>query len=450
MPDTDNDSTASYKQSKDKPTDADTVLSDASLNAIESEAESGSEEGMKTDEVQAPEVAPQEAPAAQSAISSTTPKKSGRGKWIVLTLAAITVLGLAGGGYAAYAWYTNPERVVFDGASKLASAQTITMQGTLEATTTVKPKGEKAQTFEIKSTFDTQFDHDKGLAATTNNQLAYDGKNATVKAAFIAPLKDGIYFKVDGIYTAYKDMMADMLMKSGMDRLDESSVRMSAAEKQFAQQYMRAIYDELFAKPIQKLDGQWVKVSDEDIKSLNEDASGDEVSCTQKAIKTLADDKKAAEDVRKLYDKHSFMVIKGTGQTREGSTAYEVSIDETKLESFMKEFTDLPKVKALKECAKDDEKDDDASAKSDKKDAKTTNNITIWAKTWGHTITGFDIESTTKSDESTSKSTVRATLKTNESVKIERPNAAKSLKDMLGDMGQGLKGILSSDFPTDS
>ncbi len=450
MADTDNDNVASYKPSKDTPTDADTVLSDASLSAVEAEAEGNPEEPVKTDEAQAPNAEPGGMSAAQLVLASGAPKKSGRGKWIALTLAAITVLGLAGGGYAAYAWYTNPEQVVFDGTTKLLSAKTMTAQGSLEMTTTTTRKGEEAQTFETKSTFNAQADHDKGLAVTTNNQLTYNGKSTDVKAAVVAPLKDGVYIKADGLYTAYKDLVADMLMQSGMDKLDEASVGMSAAEKQFAQQFMHSIYDELFAKPIQKIDGQWIKISDEDIKSLDKDASDDEVSCMQKAFKTLADDKKTADEIRSIYHKRSFTAIKTTDQKREGSTAYDVRIDETKLASFMKELANVPKVKALKECTKNDKKADEADAASDKKDVKTTNTITIWANTWSHTITGLDVELTTKSNESTSKNTMRATLKTNESVKIERPSAAKSLKDALGDMSESFKGMLSSDFPANS
>ena len=447
MPDTDD--TIPRKEPNVQASDAESVLSDASLNAIE--AETSEAEDTKVVEnttivsgERNPESLAQSAP--QESAPVPVPQKAGNGRLIALIVGIVVALVVViGGGFAAYAWHTNPEHVVFDSVTKLAQAQAIAVHGTVNSTSTLTAKGKKDSDIVFKSTFDTKADRDKGMATTTSNSISYEGKDTTVKVAVVAPLKDGFYVKADGVYDAYKSMIADALTKSGIEALNEGETNMSASEKQMAQQFMQAMYEELFAKPLQKIDGQWIKVSDEDITSLDENASDDEISCSQKAFKALIDDKKTIDEARALYQKHAFMSIKSTGQSKDGSNAYDVKLDETRVKDFMQAVTELPKVKAVKDCSKEADAGESKSANK-KDDVKTTTKLTIWAQPWTHTLTGIDVETASKADGMRVIMNTRASIKTGDSVTIERPTTAKPLKDVVGDLGAGFKDMMPSSF----
>jgi hypothetical protein len=314
----------------------------------------------------------------------------------IIVAAAIVILG--GGGASAYfLWYQNPDKVVFDSFSHLSNVKTIDATGTLNITQNGDTYGAN---FEVKGNQNLESEVDLGV------NVKASGSTYDVKGGLITDKDGNIYVKVNDVQKLLQQV-------AGADS---------------ASQIMN-----YYGDIVKEVDGQWIKISSDDLKSVDE-SYGDQQSCVTDAVKALNDDKSEQQAMGKLFESNRFITvgkslgsksIKGTD-----SLGYELGFDKTKAVAYFKALADTKFGKALKDC--DSSYDFAKVSESDFEDSsKSTSTVSIWVSKFGHELTELSL--TAKDSEKSTDGSLVIDPVFNKSVSVSVPTGAKSLKDVYAD-----------------
>lgn len=321
-------------------------------------------------------------PTAAVAAVGPAPQKKKKGLIIGIIIAAALVL-IGGGSALAYNFvYQNPEKVVGDAIIGAVSAKTVSLDGKLN--------------FDMKG----QYTLDLTIDADTSTSVS--GVNAK-----LAYKDDQIDYTVDG--SAFYNVEGELYVKF---------VNVRETITALGEEIDISYFEDL----ITKIDGNWIKITNEDVGSFSEEYKKTQ-QCLTDASKSFTEDKAVTKEVSDLYRKNKFIVIGKSLGSKDingvGSLGYEVSGDKAKAEAFVAGFEDTQYGKKIKEC--DPSIDFSEMFKSisegevDPNDPKL--NVEIWASRFGHELT--ELNANIEDDEAALNAVINPVF--NKEVKLDKP-----------------------------
>lgn len=355
-----------------------------------------------------PVVAPAAAPVFGSDASSsvpTPPKAPKKKKMIIIGAIIIGALGLLSGGTAAAynLWYQNPDKVVMDAVGSLLQSGTSTHKITLDV---------KTKDVAMKISVDAKVAESPASEADINATLTYGGKDYTVKGATLTDKDGNLYLKLNDVKALLTEFVGSETDLSSFNDL------------------------------ITKVDGQWIKVSSDDLKSVSEDYSKTQ-TCVTNALKSL-DDKATIDELTDVYKKNQFIVVGDKIGAKDvdgtASLGYKVTIDEAKTKSFYTSLGETKVGKALTACDSSfDFKASDLDSSTD--NSKTTTEAQVWASRFGHQLTEFDV---TSKDNDGTTATVVWNPKFVKGVTVETPAKSVPVNELMTDIGNAYSNYYTS------
>jgi len=338
-------------------------------------------------------------------VTAVAPVKSPKKKLIILGAIIVGGLGLLlGGTAAAYnLWYQNPEKVVLEAVSSLFTTETSTHKISADI---------KSDDVSIKLSIDAAVAQSPASKADIVATITAGGKDYDVKAAVLSDKDGNLYLKVNDV----KKLLTDV----------------AGAEADFS------VFDEV----ISKIDGQWVKISSEDLKSVSEEYSKTQ-ECTTNALKSM-DEKATQDEILAVYKKNDFIVIGDKIGVKDiggvASIGYTVTVDETKANAFTKAFGETKIGKALTACDESFDFSEINNTTSDDSDTETT--VEIWSSRFGHQLKELGV--TTKDDEATAKIVWNPTFV--KGVTVTAPEKSVPLKEIITDISEAYGDLYSSTY----
>jgi hypothetical protein len=206
---------------------------------------------------------------------------------------------------------------------------------------------------------------------------------------------------------------------------------------------------------VNKIDGQWYKISTSDIKSTI--GSSSPYSCMIDSMGSLSD-KKAYDKVEEIYKKHRFLSIDSDAKVEEkdGIKYYTIKSDKEESKKFKEEAEHDKALEGLVKCLGDssleiadddygygsDElnkilSDDSETAEIKKKDSEDKV-VVFGIKPWSHELVDVKISS---KDDSDSSATIKISYDKKE---VVAPEGAKSIDDLKKDIEESFKGAITS------
>jgi hypothetical protein len=340
-----------------------------------------------------------------------TPNKGpGKKKLIVIGAIVVGALAILGGGSAAAYnfWYQNPERVVLEAASSLLQEGTSTHKITLDA---------KTKDTTVKLTVDAKLAQSPASQEDVIAAISYGGKDYKVTGSVLTDKDGNLYLKINDV----KNLLTQF----------------AGSEADFS----------AFNDVITKIDGQWVKISSDDLKSVSEDYSKTQ-SCSTTALKSL-DEKATTDEILAVYNKNDFITVGNKIGAKTingvGSLGYDVTFDKAKATAFYVALGDTKVGKALTACDSSFsfKASDLDSASSDS--TTTTTEIQVWSSRFGHKLTELDINSK-GTDGSTANIVWNPTFV--KGVTVDAPATSVPAKEVITNAENDLSAMYSSSFST--
>ena len=231
---------------------------------------------------------------APGALRAQPAKKSHLGLILGLVGGGIALLALIAGVLLYFFWYQNPHKVVTDGVANLVSARqaSYSMGGDITPSST-STSGPSKTTYRVNLQYANQVAGGNGEVTMDLPQVG----QITVKAEIYAD-REATYFRVNGIkkiYEKYIDTMIDQSMKR------YSSSSMTDEEKDTARSKMREQYTKQALPIIEKIDGKWVKMTQDDMRKMSPNRTTTQ-QCTD-AINAMYDTK-ARNEIAAVLRKH--------------------------------------------------------------------------------------------------------------------------------------------------
>lgn len=326
--------------------------------------------------------------------SEFPPKKKKKGLVVGLIIAAVVVL-LGGGSVAAYnLWYQNPDKVVGDALVNTLTARSLNLDGTMNfeqdgAAVKVTLNG-KAK--ENAAEFDATLDYKK------------DDQSFNVKGAGMMSSEGDLYIKVDDarkLIDSYFDSAAQMETPKAFDDI------------------------------IKKIDGNWIKISKDDLGTVNEEAEKTRV-CYQDLASTLGQNRAWSNELVDLYKKNKFILVEEKLGAKDvdgtGSLGYRLGFSKDAASAFATGIADTQFGKKLKECDATIDFKNLANSITDTKEAKD-GRLELWVSRFGHEPT--ELTFTAPDDNGNGEIVVRPEI--NKDVTVAAPANSVSLSDLKAD-----------------
>jgi hypothetical protein len=333
--------------------------------------------------------------AGQAGLSPDQPQKKSKKRLIIGVVIAALLLLLVGGAAAAYKfWYQNPQKVVSDAVMNVLKAKTLTYRGNLS----VEYEGGKV-------VIDMDGAHPNLTSGATNLR-------ATIST-------DDAEYKVDG---------SGMVDRDGVLYVKLSNVR--EIIDSMAEQY--GVQTQAFDEFVNKVDGKWIKISEEDIKKIDEEAGATQ-ECVSTALNKFNDDDAAKRELADVYEKNPFVNIADNlgSQTIDGtdSMGYTITVDDRKADAFADSIKDLQVAKDLQKCDDSISMEPDESEDSDE-DSETT--VQVWVSRWSHELKRLKIEGA--SDDNSGSFTFDPLF--NNEVSIDTPEDALTITELQDEISK--------------
>lgn len=349
----------------------------------------------------ASEIASSEAPVVAAAAVAPVviaAKKKSKKPIIVGGIIALVLGLLAGGGAFAYSVYQDPQKVITDAVLSAVVAKSATYTGTLsvdssdiKATVKLSGKGnEKSETLNADIT------------------LTLGGKELSLTG--------------DGIISSTGDLYVKL---SNLDSLGDTLTTLVNAQTGGVNS--ASLVDKL----IKKVDGTWIKVASDDLKSFS-DSLATTQSCFTKVSEKYKNDTSVFSEIGVLYQKNQFIVVQKELGVVNGSIGYELKADDAKTKAFAESLKTTKLYTALHDC--DETFTIDPKALVDNGEVADT--YQLWANQWTHQLTKFGVKSTSGG------ATLDATISTDlgKAVTVDVPTETTTLSQLSDD----LQAILTS------
>ena len=328
------------------------------------------------------------------------PKKKGLLIGGIITAALLILFG--GGSALAYnVWYQNPDKVVADALVGAMTASTIAATANIDM---------KTDDYTLKVQLN---------GRTTTEATGYLGVKLDYKT-------EGAEFNVDG----------EGIFGTGGDLYVKVNDLKELVDK-FAEQSGGADFT-AFEEIITKIDGNWIKISKEDLGEYSTDYEETQ-KCVTDYTTSLKNDKaqqKAVTDeIITLYKASQFIVVGDSLGSKSvdgvGSLGYTLDFDYAKTKSFIGGLADTAFGKKLKECDEslDFEKLADGMSSETDDTEKSTSTNELWISRFGHEVTEFNV--TGKDDDVEATFNFKPVFNKNEAIEI--PKEAIPLSELKAD-----------------
>lgn len=349
----------------------------------------------------------------QASFGAPVPAPKKKRKGLIIGIIVAAVVAVIGAGAAVYAfWYQNPEKVVTDSIVNLIKADTIKYTGTATVSGDMKLKIEldgtsmiSASDVNAKVTFPLE-NHDYTLEGSAR----FDKKGDLY--VMFKNLKDFVKS-----YNENTEMADDSAMGAPVDT-------------------------SMFDKIIAKVDNKWIKISSNDLADLSEDLSKKQ-KCVSDALNKFQNDKKAIEEIAKVYEKNKFITIKQDLGSKDWSLGYTIDSDTGKAKAFLKDVKNTTMYKTLHDCDPGIVIDDEQIEQAAPADDESNERVELWVNQWSHTITKFKVTSTQPDSDNKGEFVVNPIF--NEKADIETPKDAITLKQLQADIQE----LMTSEMPTE-
>lgn len=338
------------------------------------------------------------APAPVASVPSLKSKKSKK-KFIIAGIIVILLALIGGGSVFAYTMYQNPQKVITDAIMSAVNAKTTTYKGTITIDST-----------DVKA-----------AVVLTAKQTASDSSfDAQVTAT--SGGKD-YSFTGDGVITSAGDLYVKLT------KLDS----ITAAVTSLANAQLGTTGDStaLVQKLVAKVDGTWIKITSDDLKSLITTAASAQ-SCSSAALDKYKNDSAATKEITDLYRKHPFIGLDKDLGIKNGSIGYALKADKPEATAFIDGLKTTKIYTALHDC------DSSFTLDSNTLTADTgtaTGSVELWANQWTHQLTKVIFSET--SDGTTLGSTIEPTF--NQPVTIDTPSSSTTLTQLVSDLTSTLQ-----------
>lgn len=364
-----------------------------------------------------------EAPVA----SGMPPQKKKNKKLLWGIISGVAAVLLIGGGAAAYAWYQNPDKVMFDAVVNSLSAKTSVADATMNIT---------SDTADAKLVYSTKMNQERAggnvkLTVTPKGEYEAIG-DINLEADGVYEREGTIYFKVSKVKEAVEKTIDSYLETTAAQAGGVSAPEIAQAKQQIM---------DMVTPIVDEIDDQWIKVTPEDIKDTT---SSDSYNCFRTAFEELEKDRSLAQGVYKAYQANKFIVIEKELGVKDGNVGYEIRSDKTKAEAFSKEFRNTEFGKKLAKCDESQTADDitnDVTA-----DDAGDSNVQIWIGQWSHTLNRVVASGSDKDDNF--KLDFEMNMKYNTPVTVDVPTNAKSIKEVTDKLESAMQNFYGTGSST--
>ena len=361
---------------------------------------------MSSDEPLQPSVVEQ--PAQQPVIR---PK---RGKKMIIggVIAAVLVLFGAGSALGYNLWYQNPQKVLGDAIANAMTAKSINVDSTIR--------------FETKP------------YTPTVNDSPFEGASAPASDGSVSSfnVKADANYEIAQVDVEYTGDDKDTAAKvSGSAILDYKSsdyyVKVNNIVK-LVEQFLGSAEQTPAAitSIIEKISGNWVKITDKDIGNLTGETSNDAVSsCVQKVVEEVNTNDSYRNELANLYMKYPILVVSKHLGSKDGMLGYEIEPSIENTNQFIAGFNSSKFYSDVKKCddsIKDIQPNETTASESDGTDAT----VSVWVTRWTHELK----EVTTSSDNAYSKSSSDTAVNFNQPLQATIPTSSIDLETLMGDI----------------
>ncbi len=319
----------------------------------------------------------------------------------IVTAALLILLG--GGSALAYTlWYQNPDKVVGDALVNAITAETVSGTGNIEIKNddyTVKMELSGRTTTEATGLLDVKFDY-------TADDVSY-----VVNGEGIFGPEGDLFLKLDN-------------PKELTDKLSEQSGG-------------TVDYSTIFSGVIEKIDGNWVKISSKDLEAYSPDFK-DTQKCIADYTTSLKNDKALQKTVSReivnIYTANKFINVTENLGTKDingaSSLGYKLAFDAEKSKAFTGALADSQLGKKLKEC--DESFDFKAIAEDMSTEKDEVTKTELWVSTFAHEIT----EITVSGDDEAGTGFIKFQPVFNKNEAIAIPENTVTLEELSADIEQ--------------
>lgn len=329
-----------------------------------------------------------------STLQPVPTKKSKKGLVVAAVITGVLVLLGGGSAFAYNGWYQNPEKVVTDALINTIGAKTATMTGVVDV---------KNDDYTMKVSIDSKAS-DSAAELAVDVEYAAGGETFKLKGAGHFSAEGDLYVKVENVRELVDSYGSQIGINTGH-------------------------FDTL----ITKIDGNWIKISNDDLGTVSEEFKESQL-CFEKVADDIKADKSLSGEVSDLYKKNSFIVIKESLGSRTingvGSLGYVVDLDQAKTKSFVSGLASTKVGEKLKEC--DDQIDftkfaEDMDTEST---AEGEGKVEIWASRFGHELTEVNAKGT--SDGTDLSIVINPVF--NKEVTLETPTNALTINELKAEI----------------
>lgn len=344
---------------------------------------------------------------AVAAQSKRSPRKG-----LVLGVVIGLVALLGAGAAAAYTfWYQNPQKVITDAVVNMLDAKSATFDGTMNLT----PKGRSSNGLEsIAITIDGKNTRSDGML-NAKISVTGDGKTYDLSSSALVDRDFNIYFKlndvrktIDGIFDEYVKSLQDSQMQGVKleDAMSESAIKI-----------------------VDKIDGNWVRISAEDIEELGGGELKKRQECLSKALDKYRNSQDAQRQIADAYRQNQFIIIKEELGVKDGNVGYVIDGDKDKTKGFVEQIKQTDLYKDVSACDDNFElKPSDIDNASD--DSNADGRLELWISQLKHEL--HQVNATVTDDEVDGKMTLN--MRWNEPVTVESPSEFVTFKDLVDDI----------------
>lgn len=324
-----------------------------------------------------------EQPAIKHAIH--TPKKPKRAGLILGIIGGVLGLMLVIGGVLFYFLYwQNPNVIIADAITRAFQSEKLETTGTMTM---------NSDDFDMTLTLASLTDGANESADITIG-VAAEGFPSDLEFRLSGVYsQDGtLYVRAGGIEKFVNSLLSELISRQ-MTSIGASEQEMTVEDRAFIEQYaaqVEAQIRQMIDPIIQKVDNQWLRVSEDTLRDDNEVAA-----CMLEVIDRMKTDASLQQELVAAYRRHNFLIIKHEAGTRDGSTGYEMALDgpelKSKLDGFSAAMKDTELAGLIRGCdVADDESDIETDAES--VDDQVARKLVIWVDQDARALTGLDLE----------------------------------------------------------
>ena len=329
--------------------------------------------------------------------AATLPVKKSKKGLVIGLIAAGTVLVLGAAAAGLAMWWTSPQKALDDAvAQSLKNFEHGSIRGDISL------DSEAGST--AKLTIDGKY-ADKQTYSDVDLNVDMGMLNAKFTGSFATDSSKNSYFKINDVKKTVDSMYGEMASLLPVE----------------------------YHNVIEKIDGRWVKATEQDLKDMSKDQSDGEDSQATVCVATAAEkylaDGSALKEAVDAYNSHKFMAIKKVVGSEKingrDSHRLEINIEDDKAKAFGEKLKQTAFFKEIEKCGKSSEElPESGSTKSE--DVPV---VELWVDKWSHRINKISM----KSESNTQAMTMAFTLGYDKPI-VTIPTAETNFSDLKSDI----------------